>query len=53
MSDCGFSIQELCPSPVITLNRPKQKENNQFMKVGVATNFDIAETHIHVERFIG
>ena len=37
MSDCGFSIQELCPSRVITLNRPKQKENNQFMKVDVAT----------------
>ena len=53
MSDCGFSIQELCASRGITLNRPKQKENDQFIKVGVATNFDIAATRIHVERFIG
>ena len=27
MSDRGFSIQDLCSSKGITLNRPKQKEN--------------------------
>ena len=53
MSDRGFSIQELCGSRNITLNRPKQKENDQFMEVDVATNFDIAVARIHVERFIG
>ena len=49
MSDCGFSIQELCASQDITLNRPKQKQNDQFMEVDV----DFAATCIHVERFIG
>ena len=53
MSDHGFSIQELCASRGMTLNRPKQKENDQFMEADVATNFDIAATRIHVERFIG
>ena len=52
LSDRGFSIQELCASRGITLNRPKQKENYQFMEVDVATNFDITATCIHVERFI-
>ena len=33
----------------ITLNRPKQKDNDKFMEVDVATNFDIAATRIHVE----
>ena len=41
-----------CASQNITLNRPKQKENDQFMGVDVATNFDTAATRIHVERFI-
>ena len=53
MSHRDFSIQELCVSRGITLNRPKQKENDQFMEVDVATNFDIAATHIHIEQFIG
>ena len=53
MRDRGFSIQELCASRGITLNRPKQKENDQFMEVDVATNFDIAGPRIHVERFTG
>ena len=52
MSDRRFSIQELCASRGITLNKPKQKENDQFMEVDVASNFDIAATRIHVERFI-
>ena len=37
ISDHGFSIQELCASRGITLNRPKQKENDQFMEADVAT----------------
>ena len=54
MSDRGFSIQELCAvRRDITLNRPKQKENDQFAGRDIATNFDIAATRIHVERFIG
>ena len=53
MNDCSFSIQELCASRGITLNRPRQKENDQFMEIDVSTNFDIATTRIHVERFIG
>ena len=52
MSDRCFSIQELCASRGITLNRPKRKENDQFMEVDVATNFDTAAARIHVERFI-
>ena len=50
MSDCGFSIQEICASRSITLNKPKQKENNQFMEADVATNFDIAATRILIGR---
>ena len=52
MSDRGFSIQELCAVRGITLNRPKQKENDQFAERDDATNFDTAVTGIHVERFI-
>jgi len=53
MSDRGFSIQEMCALRGIPLNRPKQKENDQFAEIDVASNFDIAATRIHVERFIG
>ena len=53
ISDRGFSIQELCASQGITLSRSKQKENDQFIEVDVATNFNIAATRIHVERFTG
>ena len=53
MSDRGFSIQELCALGGITLNRPKQKDNDQFSEIDVASNFDIAATQIHVERFTG
>ena len=52
MSDRGFSIQELCASWGITLNRSKQKENDQFVEADVVTNFDFAATYIYVERFI-
>ena len=52
MSDRGFSFQEPCTRRSITLNRPTQKENDQFVEVDVATNFDIAATCIHVERII-
>ena len=41
MSDRG------CASRGITLNRPKQKENDQFMEVDVATNFDIAGSNLY------
>ena len=37
----------------ITLNRPKQKENDQSAERDIATNFDIAAIQIHVEHFIG
>ena len=30
MSDRGFSIQELCAIKGIALNRPKQKDSDQF-----------------------
>ena len=53
MSDRGFSIQKLCAVRGITLNSPKQKENDQFAERDIATNFDIAATRIHGERFIG
>ncbi|XP_057302708.1 uncharacterized protein LOC130636876 [Hydractinia symbiolongicarpus] len=53
MSDRGFSIQEHCALKGITLNRPKQKNCDQFSEKDVSSNFDIAATRIHVERFIG
>ena len=53
MSDRRFSIQELCIVRGVTFNKPKQKENDQFAERDAATNFDIAATRIHVERFIG
>ena len=53
MSDRGFSIKELCRVKGITLNRQKQKENDQFYQSDLAANFDIAATRIHVKRFIG
>lgn len=53
MSDKGFSIQELCASKGVTLNRPKQKNNPQFSEAEIQDNFNIASTRIHVERFIG
>ena len=37
----------------VDLNRPTQKDNEQFSQSDVASNFDIASTKIHVERFIG
>ena len=43
MSDRDFSIKQLYASRCITLNRPK-KENDQFMEVDLATNFDVAAT---------
>ena len=53
MSDCRFSIQELYAVKVITLNRPKQKENDQFDERHVAKNSEIAATGIHLECFMG
>ena len=53
MSDHGFSIQDLCSSKGITLNRPKQKNKAQFEQHEIEKKFDIAATRIHVERFIG
>ncbi|XP_065645521.1 uncharacterized protein LOC136075992 [Hydra vulgaris] len=53
MADRGFSIQDLCASKGIYLNRPSQKSSHQFPQADVAGNFNIASTRIHVERFIG
>ena len=53
MSDCGFSIQELCAVWGVILNRPKQKENDQFAERDISANWDIAATWIHVQRFLG
>ena len=52
MSDRGFAVQELCSIRGIFLNRPKQKDEDQFSQQEVHRNFDIASTRIHVERFI-
>ena len=35
------------------LNRPKHKDSDQFAKVDIAANFNIAATRIYVERLIG
>ena len=35
------------------LNRPKQKENDQFSEADITSNFDIEATRIHIARFIG
>ena len=53
MSDRGFSIQELCATKGVSLNRPKQKDADQFSQTEEHRNFDIASTRIHVEHFIG
>ena len=37
----------------ITLDRPKEKENDQFAEIDAVKNFDIAAARIHVERVIG
>ena len=52
MSDRGFAVQELYSIKGIFLNRPKQKDEDQFSQQEVHRNFDIASTRIHVERFI-
>jgi len=44
MSDRGFSIQELCASKESALNRPKQKDSDQFSQQDVVSNFDITVT---------
>ena len=38
MIDCGFSIQELCAVWGVILNRPKQKENDQFAERVISAN---------------
>ena len=53
MSDRGFAVQDLCSLKGIYLNRPKQKDCDQFSENEVQKNFDIASTRIHVERYIG
>ena len=53
MTDKGFSIQDLCAIKGVTLNRPKQKEADQFSQPDIMRNFNIASTRIHVERYIG
>ena len=44
----GFPIQDLCEEKWVFLNRPKQKNNDQFTESEVQRNFDIATTRIHV-----
>ena len=53
MADRGFAIQGLCALKGVHLNRPVQKISDQFTQAEVASDFDIASTRIHVERFIG
>ena len=53
MADRGFPIQDLCALKGIYLNRPAQKLSDQFTQAEFPSNFDIASTRIHVERFIG
>lgn len=50
MSDRGFLIKEHCALKGITLNRPNQKNCDQFSEKDVSSNFDIAATRIHTER---
>ena len=45
MNDCGFSIEDFMLWG-ITLNRPKQKEKDQFAKKDFATNSHIGATWI-------
>ena len=44
----GFAIQDLCAEKGVFLNRPKQKDSDQFTGSEVQRNFDIATTEIHV-----
>ena len=53
IADRGFSVQEHCAVKGVFLNRPAQKNTDQFCNSDVAANFDIASCRIHVERFIG
>ena len=46
-------MQNYCFVKGVYLNRPAQKDSDQFSQSDVASNFDIASTRIHVERFIG
>ena len=49
--DRGFSVQDLCATKGVYLNRPKQKNADRFSENEVHRNFDIAATRIHVERW--
>ena len=40
----GFGIQDLCAEKGGYLNRPKQKDSDQFTESEVQRNFDIATT---------
>ena len=53
MSDRGFAVQDYCAVKGVYLNRPAQKSTDGFSHADIASNFDIASTRIHVERFIG
>ena len=49
----GFLVQDCCSVKGVYLNRPAQKDSDQFSQSDVASKFDVASTRIHVERFIG
>ena len=53
MADQGFAVQDYCSMKGVYLNRPAQKNLDKFSQGDVSTNFNIASTRIHVERFIG
>ena len=53
MADLGFPVQDYCSVKGVYLNRPAQKDSDQFSQSDVATNFDISSIRIHVERFTG
>ena len=53
MADRRFSVQGYCSVKGVYLNRSVQKYSDEFSQSDVASNFDIASTRIHVERFIG